>query len=415
MIKPLQTLLLLAFIYSCAGHQMQGVRNPAQVDPGTENSEYDSLLSEWHPVQESFWERMRSESSTGFYDNSKHPAVYDLLNKAKKSIDIEIYEMKDKTFRKLIIEALDRGVKVRIVKDSNTVGDTCYELDAPEEGDTNDCKDEKEYISLIQQKGAQYVFFDKRQLCGISGRSCFQHGKMIIVDRRYVLMSTGNFNSSSLCSDESAKCNRDYSYVTKNSVVIRKLSELFESDLKNERWDFKKIISEMPNSLTVSPNSSPRLVALIKSAKESIWVQNQYLEEPSINQALIEKAKEGIKVHVQVSAFCSFGYPSEGKKLKINKIYSEFDEAGIQTKIFTAKIKVKNRPGYLHSKAIVVDENFGWIGSINGSDTSTLQNREFGIIFNAKKSVHELLETLKDDFNHPEASSWQDSVSCQSK
>jgi hypothetical protein len=44
-----------------------------------------------------------------------------------------------------------------------------------------------------------------------------------------------------------------------------------------------------------------------------------------------------------------------------------------------------------------------------------LQNREFGIIFNPRKSVQELQETLKEDFNHPEAISWQDSLSCQGK
>ena len=122
MINPLQTLLLLALLISCANHGSQNVRHPAQVEPQSDVSTYDSKLGEWEPVQESFWERIRSESTTGFYDNAKQFAVYDLLNKAKKTIDIEIYEMKDQTFRNLIIEALDRGVKVRIVKDSNTVG-----------------------------------------------------------------------------------------------------------------------------------------------------------------------------------------------------------------------------------------------------------------------------------------------------
>lgn len=405
-------LFLVLLISSCSSFGPGSYRIPAQVVQD-EVVDYDSRLQHWEPVIESLWERLRVDTTTGFYENSSHAVAYDLLKKAKKSIDIEIYEMKDPMFRRLLVEALERGVKIRIVKDSNTIGDSCDELDLVDENDGIECQAEKSYINLIQSKGAQYVYFDKKQLCGIAGRSCFQHGKMIIVDNRYLLLSSGNFNSSSLCAPVSTKCNRDFSYLTKNAEIIRYLRGILERDMKGERWEFKKVISQSPPSLTISPESAPRIVSLIRSAKKSIWVQNQYLEDPAINNALIDKAQQGLDVHVQVSAFCSFGMPSDAKKLKINKIYTEFDSAGIKTRIFTSKIPVGNRPGYLHSKALLIDEKVGWIGSINGSETSSLQNREFGIIFKNQKSIEQFKRVLQDDFNHEKTQSWMDSVDCK--
>ena len=112
--------------------------------------------------------------------------------------------------------------------------------------------------------------------------------------------------------------------------------------------------------------------------------------------------KENVEVHVQVAAFCTFGEPSDQRKEKINKILTEFDAAGVRTKIFPKKIKINDKKGYMHAKAITLDETTGRVGSINGSETSTSQNCEFGIIFSHKKSVQKLIQAM----------SWKDSLNC---
>jgi hypothetical protein len=194
--------------------------------------------------------------------------------------------------------------------------------------------------------------------------------------------------------------------------VIESLQRIWQQDFSATRWDFKDILGQGNLGLTTSPESRTRLVALLKSATKSLWIQNQYLEDPVINDMIMEKAKEGLDVHVQIAAFCTFGEPSDQKKEKINKIFTEFDAAGVKTKIFTSKIKINDKKGYMHAKAIIVDEKTGWIGSINGSETSTTQNREFGIIFSHKNSVKKLIQVMSDDFSHPLATSWRDSLNC---
>lgn len=375
----------------------------------------DASLSQKDGVKESLWARW-FDKKVGIFNNPDYPVAYDLLKGAKKTIDIEIYEMKDPKFRELLVGALKRGVKVRIVKDSNTVADSCDELSEIKDSDKADCVEEKKYIQKILSLNATYVYFNKKKLCADEGKTgCFQHGKMIIADNRYLLLSTGNFNTSSFCDLESrpSKCNRDYSYVTKNKKVISFLKSVMDQDITRERWSMKSAIAQGHKAVTVSPFSRPRLISLIRSAQKSVSLQNQYLEDPEINQALIEKAKEGVEVKVMVSDFCNFGRPKATKKKKTNDIYTSFDEAGIKTKVFTPQMKIKDRPGYLHAKSIVIDNKLAWVGSVNGSVNSTTKNREFGIIFKTKKSVKKLVKIMDEDFNHPFSTTWEKSLACE--
>lgn len=422
----MRSLLYLVFIVSaCSSVQENPQRHLSSIDE-IELSHYENFaidddgyqseedLAEVKQVKEGLFSRW-FDKKVGFFHNAENPVAYDLLKGAKKTIDIEIYEMKDPKFRRLLVDSLKRGVRVRIVKDSNTVGDGCDELSEVKNTDKPDCKDEKAYIQKIQELGANYVYFNKKKLCAVEGKSCFQHGKMIIADNKYLLLSTGNFNTSSFCDKESkpSKCNRDYSYVTKNKSVIEFLKGVMDRDITRERWDLKGVISQGSKGVTVSPFSRPRLVSFIRSARKSVILQNQYLEDPEINTALVEKARAGVDVKIMVSDFCNFGKPRATKVTKSKQIYSEFDASGVKTKIFTPQMKVSGEPGYLHAKAIVVDERLAWVGSINGSTSSTLKNREFGIIFKGRKSVKKLLKIMKEDFNHPQSLTWERSLACE--
>lgn len=385
------------------------------IDSFAIDDEDDEALSKLAPAKETIWARWFNKK-VGFFNNPDHVIAYDLIKIAKKTIDIEIYEMKDPKFRDLLLGALKRGVKIRIIKDSNTVADSCDELSDTKELSKPDCMLEKAYVHEILGLGAQYVYFNKMKLCAEEGkRGCFQHGKMIIVDSRFLLLSTGNFNSSSFCNLDTkpSKCNRDYSYVTKNKKVIHFLESVFNKDITRERWDMKSGIASGNMGVTVSPFSQPRLVSLIKSAKKSVIIQNQYLEEPAINEAINEKAAEGIEVKVMVSDFCNYGRPTASKKKKTFDIYSSFDRSGVKTKIFTPQMKINGKAGYLHAKAIVIDGRLAWIGSVNGSLNSTSKNREFGIIFKTKKAVKKLLKVMNEDFNHPRSTTWEKSLSCE--
>ncbi len=69
---------------------------------------------------------------------------------------------------------------------------------------------------------------------------------------------------------------------------------------------------------------------------------------PSINDALIAAAKSGVKVSVTVASLCSFGRPTPSEADKLSVLFTQFDQAGIDTRLFTKGIKVGGKEGYRH-------------------------------------------------------------------
>ena len=81
--------------------------------------------------------------------------------------------------------------------------------------------------------------------------------------------------------------------------------------------------------------------------------------------------------------------------------------------MFTRRIVVGGRPGYLHAKAIIVDGKKAWVGSVNGSTAALTNNREFGIFVTEPALISKLSKSILSDFSDPRGESWVDSVECK--
>lgn len=181
-------LILLSLVLSAAQSQTQLpplwkntlIITPSQLLPINQEAAGDPLL--------------------GLHDNGISAPAYEIVKQAKKSLDIEIYEMKDVTFRQLLLEAANkRNVKIRIIKDPATIADTCDETAKPQVGDKPVCSEEKLFVAALIKAGGSYTYFNKSVFCGEPGKICFMHGKLIIADKKRALVSSGNFSTMSLC------------------------------------------------------------------------------------------------------------------------------------------------------------------------------------------------------------------------
>src|SRR4051812_39684299 len=56
--------------------------------------------------------------AAGFYNNAEGSPLFGMLAGAKRSIDIEIYQMSDADVRAALRSALSRQVTIRVVKDA---------------------------------------------------------------------------------------------------------------------------------------------------------------------------------------------------------------------------------------------------------------------------------------------------------
>jgi len=355
--------------------------------------------------------------TAGIYINSEGSPIIPLLTNATKSIDIEIYTMKDATIHSLLRSAMSRGVKLRIVKEPKPVGDSCDVFETTQ-SNIAECADEQKLVEEVRASGGSFEPYNKQMLCpnqgGASGSACYEHGKIALVDG-IALMSTGNFDNSNLCieSDTPTTCNRDYSMVINDPTITSTLQNIFDADLKGVSYNIATIIpASLNNILTVSPISLQPIVDYINTAKISIDFETQYLNEPTINSALEAAAKRGVKVSVTTASVCSFGKPAAAEVQKIQDTYSAFDQAGISSKMFNSSNKVNGHAGYEHAKAIVVDGESAWMGSENGSTESMTENREFGIIFSESSWVQKISNVMIADHDSVDSETWQESLNC---
>lgn len=352
--------------------------------------------------------------AAGVYVNEEGYPLLPALQNAQHQIDIEVYTMKDSNVREELRAAMQRGVHVRIIKESRPVGEKC-DVFSDETSDDDDCADQQHFVSEVRDEGGVYEPFNRSGLCPREKPSCLQHGKIAVIDEETALLSTGNFDESSLCikAERPKKCNRDYTMVLSEKKVVRTLQKLFDSDLAGEEYDLEAAVGDLTDRLTVSPNSMAPLVKLLKSARNSIDLQAQYLKDTTINNALLAAAKRGVKIRITVASFCAFGSVRDSDWTKANAIYSAFDAAGIETRIFNSANKVGGHSGYMHAKVIVVDDKRAWIGSVNGSTQSLTQNREYGLIFDNPEWVKYTDRAVEKDHDDENTESWEESLACQ--
>jgi phosphatidylserine/phosphatidylglycerophosphate/cardiolipin synthase-like enzyme len=361
----------------------------------------------------------------GLYLNSVGSPLFQLVQAAQQTIDIEIYTMADPEIRQYLRDAISRQVKVRILKDPNPLGETCdvfAAIGTPSStgaASSADCDDQRQFVLDVRAAGGTYNPFDKKTLCpnggGEQGTSCFEHGKIAIADQQVVMVSTGNFDETNLClaSESETTCNRDYSYIDDDSTTVATIEAIFSADLADNAYDVRTLIpSSLANVLTVSPYSLQPLVDFVNSAQTSIDLETQYLKEPTINSALEAAAARGVHVNVTTASVCAFGRPSSYDTKTTTTIYSAFDQAGVSSVMFNSSNQINGKMGYLHAKVFVVDGNRAWVGSENSSTESLTENREYGLFFNTPADVNNALAQIQADHNSPDSESWQDALNC---
>jgi phosphatidylserine/phosphatidylglycerophosphate/cardiolipin synthase-like enzyme len=375
--------------------------------------------------------------TTGLYDNSTESPLIDLIDAAQESIQIEIYEMREPAVHAALTRAVqERSVQVKIVIEPRAVGGCALDdlfadqtdeflpadlaevvqLDSASELAPSECDGYISALATLQEAGVSIRPFLK-SLCGGDNKRCVQHGKMVLADRKIALISTGNFNSSSLCSvtDESSRCNRDYSVIVDERSTVAVLGKIFAADFAGKAANIEQILNDHPgNRLTISPFAHADVLRLVRSAKKSLSLQAQYLKEPELNEALTEVSLRGVKVEATLASACSFARIDANTAEKLRAIFRPMLEAGMDIRMFTTRNRIGGKPAYLHSKSFVVDNKRAWVGSINGSTQSFVQNREFGVISDDPDFVSKLIGIMAQDHASPKNHSVEDNLECES-
>lgn len=290
-----------------------------------------------------FWKSVELYSTP---DLALLDTIVSQIDNAKKLIYVEVYIFTERDIRDALIRAHNRWVDVKILLENNP-------YKAPYLNDT--------HYDAFQSAGLDVRWSDPLNYS-------LNHAKMIIIDES-AYISTGNFSYSLF------KYNRDLLVFFKNSDFIPILKELF-------LWDFEhKNIWVYHENLVLSPfDSRTKIENLVASAEKSIDFYFPYMADESLQEAFFDAARNGVELRGIVE--------KEFYKENIT-IIDDFTSEGIRISPLE-----KDK---LHAKALLIDWEILYVGSINFSTYSFDENREIGVLIKDDIIIKEFQKIFESD------------------
>jgi phosphatidylserine/phosphatidylglycerophosphate/cardiolipin synthase-like enzyme len=199
------------------------------------------------------------------------------------------------------------------------------------------------------------------------------HEKCMIVDGATAYIMTTNFTRSAF------KTNREFDVVDHDARDVAALRALFSAD-----WNDRPYAPRDPN-LPVSPTDArPLLTALMGSARHTLDVYAEELQDRGMERALAAAARRGVRVRVILPAPSGQDHDAPGIAL--------ITTAGAQVH------RLSQSYLYVHAKVIVVDGRRAFVGSENLSTASLDHNREVGVIVADPGAIQALESTFDGDW-----------------
>ncbi|MCF7834584.1 hypothetical protein K9M48_00815 [Candidatus Gracilibacteria bacterium] len=255
-------------------------------------------------------------------------SYYDSLAETNVGLKIQVYEFTEKRIRELMKSLAKKGADINII-----IEDRKYQQYR------NTYKDLIELFTGYQniqvksdkQMGTEYI-----------------HSKVDLLDDSFWI-KTNNITASAF------KSSREYMFHSYDIKVKESLDKIFDKDWSGEKIEISDI---HPNLLVCNINCRAGIENLLNNAEESIFIQTQYITDPSIFEILKNKSNlSGFQIIVA----------------------NTDDNDDLLNYFGPAKVKKLKKP-YVHAKMILIDNKYLILGSMNLSQNSLDNNREIGII-----------------------------------
>lgn len=277
--------------------------------------------------------------------------VLNLINNAKSSVNLVMYELEDSRVEQALAGAESRGVNVRVLLNEGYYG-------KPDKTNPN-------------QNAYDYLQTHHVPVRWTPSYFALTHQKTLVVDGKTGVIMTFNLTPQYYASS------RDFGVIDKDSRDVSAIETVFNAD-----WQDQKITAQDGDALLWSPGAEAATINLINQAKKSLKIYNEEMEDSKIVSALDAAAMRGVNVEVVMTD--SSEWQSNFTKLKNN---------GVHVRTFAA-----NAALYIHAKMVVVDNTSAFLGSENFSTTSLDRNRELGLILSDKGVISRLNATFSGDY-----------------
>ena len=277
--------------------------------------------------------------------------VYTFVLSAKKTIDITMYEFVDPTMVKDLVADAHRGLKVRVILDTNR------------ERSRNTAT-----FNALKKGGVAVVWADASYEA--------THQKTITVDRKESLVLSGNLT------DEYYTTTRDFGIFDTNPSDVAEIETVFSADFAH-----RPVTPLDEVDLVWSPGSQSRMLAIINGARHTLSIENEEMGDSAITKAIVAAAKRGVKVEITMTADSE--YDSD---------WTSIVKAGGHVHLYAYGYSDL----YIHAKTTIADAGSKsqkmYVGSINFSSASMNRNRELGIITSGAATIKAVNSVVRSDY-----------------
>ena len=262
-------------------------------------------------------------------------SIIDAINKAEKTLLIKMFLFSDPDLIKAVIDAMHRGVKVKVM------------------------------LNPARRSGAEENEDTRQQLvdAGIEVRDSnpnfvITHEKSMVIDDQLAFVKSLNWETKNLTET------RDYAIVTTHAHEVEEIIQCFKADWERQEFD----PGEDAHLIWCSFNGRQRIARFIDQTKHSLFIQNERFQDLVIIERLVHAARRGVNVHVMARP---------PHTLKMEKLMEGvvglriLDDVGIKIH------KLKNLK--LHGKMLLADGCRAIVGSINLTPGSFDHRRELAI------------------------------------
>ena len=285
--------------------------------------------------------------------NAGFSPVYDLISRARSSIDLTMYELSDHTAESDLGAAAKRGVDVKVV------------LDHKEKSSNDSAYD--------------YLRSHDVHVVWSSSKYTYTHQKTLVVDGSEAVIMTANLTS------QYYSTSRDFLVTDTSRPDVDAITAVFDADYAHH-----SVTPGDGQDLVWSPtDSQDKLLGLINGAHHSLRIYSEEMGDRTVENALIRAAKRGVDVQV-----CG-----ENESGEYDSAFAKLARAGIRISYYSSSTGF-----YIHGK--VVEADYGtkhgkiFIGSENFSNTSLNQNRELGLIISSHAVMSAIAGTFASDFRN---------------
>ncbi len=285
--------------------------------------------------------------------------LYTLVNNAKSTLDLTMYELVDTTFSADLVTACGRGIKVRAILD----------------GRLEKTANTPAYNQLAAAGPNCSVAWSNPQFGAT-------HEKSLVIDNTTAVIMTFNTTSRYYSST------RDFGFVTADPADVAAIETTFNTDF-NSTTDLTFQPPTGTDLIWSPTTASTALLSVINGAQSTLLVENEELSAPNIVSAMAAACKRGVHLSLAMTD-TSANYHAN---------YTTLQNAGCGVHVGANNATTL----YIHAKAIVADLGTasanGYLGSINFSTASMTRNRELGFFVHDAPTLQSIASTINADYN----------------